>query len=420
MDGKNTAIGAIGAVLGYIGAEGATPAIFQRLLWPQRAHSGFTLRHALKIGLLGPSGGPIYKAALQVLDNAFANGLLRGSGRGHMLGTIFFPQSKSTYTLESNDDHYPSHTEPARNCLWERVVALIPVPSLAEQHPVDNEATAGLVKTVRSQVAVHHITLSICELNNTMSSILDIATDSRRLSTRMITAILTSEVTGVFFALLVALEWKSWLAVLWVLPLLIKLLSAAAALERENLSLEECQRGGCSPAPAQNFEIHMPPESGSFLVLTGPPHLCLQFFRHFGHPKRHRAREIWQLTLVVASACIFPLGLIFSVTIMSEPVQYAWLSYQMYLVLAMYASRYMSLELWTSTEKVIADSLAQNEDPKYLWRDETCGKTVKVILHTSLHERYGEARESARQLQQDLRASQMLVKLQNTAKKECN
>lgn len=62
MDSQNTTIG---AVVGYIGAEGATPAIFERLLWPQRAHARFTCRHELKLAIFGSLGGPIYKAGLQ-------------------------------------------------------------------------------------------------------------------------------------------------------------------------------------------------------------------------------------------------------------------------------------------------------------------------------------------------------------------
>ena len=38
---ETNVFGGFGAVLGYIGAEAATPNVFERLLWPQIFYSGF-------------------------------------------------------------------------------------------------------------------------------------------------------------------------------------------------------------------------------------------------------------------------------------------------------------------------------------------------------------------------------------------
>jgi hypothetical protein len=170
------------------------------------------------------------------------------------------------------------------------------------------------------------------------------------------------------------------------------------ALDRESLTLDRNTTPGNQAETPQCFVVHLPPESGAFLVLTGPSDLVLQFFRHFGHPKRNRLREIAQLALAVASGCLFPLGLLFSVTVMSQSIQYVWLSYQMYLVLTMYITRYMSLSLWCSTEELIAGEFAKGADCVYLWKDEGAGKVVKAVLQTELFPRFSDAKACTREL----------------------
>lgn len=399
MADQNTAIGAIGAVLGYIGAEGATPASFERLVWPQRAYEGFSWRHAAKLATLAPGGGPVYKAGLQALDRAFECGLLRGSGLGHMLGSVFFPQSSGSYTLNSTDARFESHTEPARNCLWTRVVTLLPTPDASQASSLDAERSTHGKKITRTQLSVHHITLSIHDLQRTSSPALDVGTESRRCSFRTLAGMLASEVTGIILTILVAVIWRSGLAVLWMCPLLIKLLAAATALGREHLVLPGASsQWDALEEPPHNFDVQMPLESGAFLILTGPPSLILQFFRHYGHPIRSRTREVLQLALIVISACLFPIGLVLSVTAMSGPIQYLWISHQMYLVLIMYISRYMSSALWASTEEMIAEKLARSPDGTFLWADEQKKQVVKAEVQTTFHGRYGEARTHAKDL----------------------
>lgn len=392
MDDQNTAIGAIGAVLGYIGAEGATPAMFERLLWPQRAHLGFTYRHVLKLALFGSTGGPVYKAALQVLDNAYSHGLLQGAGLGHMLGSSFFPQSESMYVLDSTDRQYDSHSEPSRNCLWERVSASMPPYSGLRQKKADMEHGHRTKQQSRSQVSVHHITLEIRDLPASATPVLNTDTETGAVSLRTLAGILTSELSGIVFSVLVAAICRTWVAILWLCPLFIKMASALAALKREPLQLENSSNAD------QDFEVQMPLETGSFLILTGPSALILQFFRHYGHPKRSRIREVVQLALVVASAVLFPLGLLFSITIMSNTTQYFWVSHQMYLVVAMYISRYMSPQLWASTEEVIAEKLWEAPTGAYLWADRAHELVLKAEVKTTYHGRYGEARNHVKDL----------------------
>ena len=64
----------LGTLLGYIGAEAATPASFERLLWPQRSYSCLKAAHLIHQAVLLPAGGPLYKASLKVLDVANESG----------------------------------------------------------------------------------------------------------------------------------------------------------------------------------------------------------------------------------------------------------------------------------------------------------------------------------------------------------
>ncbi|GIZ44562.1 hypothetical protein CKM354_000775700 [Cercospora kikuchii] len=386
------AIGAIGAVLGYIGAEGASPAIFERLLWPQRVHAGpISWKNILKLALLGSTGGPTYKAALQVLDNAFLSGLFRGAGLGQMLGTAFYPQSTSTYTMARKKQATSDQMSPARNCIWERVVLLLP----AQGGCLRGGSMAGVEKGIvpnpgkeRAQVSVHHISLTVEACEKTSPALLDTESDASRLSPRIWAGIVVSELLGIVFMIIVAALGSPRWAVLFVLPLLIKLCSAAAALDREALVLSNT---GLKEQP-ENLIVQMALERGSFLLLSGPPGLLLQFVRHMGHPIRNRFREIVQLIAIVATACLFPIGVVLSVTVMSEEVQYVWISYQMFLVLAMYVSRYMTISLWSSAEESIAKSLTCEPQGTYLWRDERTCRRVKAKLDTTLHNRLAEAR----------------------------
>lgn len=393
------AIGAIGAVLGYIGAESATSTMFERLLWPQRFHANFSWRHYFKTVVFGPSGGPIYKAALEVMDLAFAHGLFKGKRLGHMLGSTFFPQSTTTYTRRSGDDEVDSQARQAGNCLWERVAAMLPPSVPSPQPQQDMEAAVRPENDVRAYSSVHHITLAICKFPAGSSCTLRKDTDSRRLSLRILLGIITSELLGIVFATFIAIVWKSWLAALWLAPLSVKLISAAFALDREDLDL--CEPGMANPQAVvmpQDFEVHLPLETSTFLIITGPPSLALQFFRHYGHPKRSRTREVAQLTSVVALSSLFPVGLLLSVTVMPEKIQYMWLSYQMYLVLVMYIARYLSQQTWGSTEEAIAESLANQPKGAYMFADFATRRVVEAKLETTTHGRYGEASAYARAL----------------------
>jgi hypothetical protein len=139
----------------------------------------------------------------------------------------------------------------------------------------------------------------------------------------------------------------------------------------------------------------------NILSSTGPPALVLQFFRHYGHPERNRFCEVIQLGIAVAFGCLFPVGLVCSVAGMPSPIQYLWVSYQIYVVGVMYIARFLNVEAWASAEELIAEKLidGKGKGAVHLWEDHTCGKFLACNLETSFHHSYREGRSHAESLQ---------------------
>ena len=68
------------------------------------------------------------------------------------------------------------------------------------------------------------------------------------------------------------------------------------------------------------FEVNT--HGHGFLVVEGKESVVLQFFRHYGHPIRNRARELIQISIVVAFGLVFPIGLMCSLIWMPVVLQY--------------------------------------------------------------------------------------------------
>jgi hypothetical protein len=402
----NAVLNAFGTVLGYIGAEAATRDVFERLLWPQRFYSGFTFAHVLKSGLLMPMGGPLYKICLHTLDVTFEHGLFLGHAQGHMLNTAFFRQEPWTYTFHSSDPTEPSHTESVRNCLWVRALAQLPMPMLATGSDANTKdgtkdtEKATMPKTrIRAKVSLSHLTLSRTEKGRNADPKVAIVPDDTEPPTMPVyTALFVTEFTGILMAVFVAWAQSSWFAVLWLCPLLLKILSAMLTVPREPLII--FPDSDIDDDTPQDFEIHCPTSNGNFMLITGPPALVLQFFRHYGHPIRNRAREIAQLAIVIAYGCLFPVGLLCSVAGMSVPVQYAWVSYQIYAVLAMYIARYTNAKHWASTEETIAKKFSDESMGRTIifGGNKDDGRAVIAHLDVTYHNRYAEGRDHMIQL----------------------
>lgn len=117
-------VSALGALLGYVGAEVAEESIFERILWLQHFYNYLDLESVVRMAVFGPLGGPVHRAALQTLDKLRQHGLYRGRNWGDFLGTTVFPDLEGIkyrrVTAIGNEDQ--KMPKPARNCLWIRVI----------------------------------------------------------------------------------------------------------------------------------------------------------------------------------------------------------------------------------------------------------------------------------------------------------
>ncbi|KAM4062031.1 hypothetical protein HRG_008901 [Hirsutella rhossiliensis] len=329
---------ALGAILGYIGAESGTVACFERQLWPQRSFSSFTASSALGVALFTPMGGPLFKTACHTLDGVFRNGLFFGSHEGHMLGTAFFPQRHWVYNLYegASGGLLESRCEPARNCLWAEALSRMPVPPISSLFPPqsskDVEGGQQERPKIRSKIALHHLKITLATPEDKASNLLFVAEDSNTISPRALVAIVASEISSLLTAVFVLVYFDSYWAFLWLVPLALRLFSAAFALYRDPL-MDPRQHPEANNAEACfQVDTHQPHgPNGHFMLFTGPRLLVKQFFEHYGHPKRHRLREIVQFTTLILFYVSFPLQLLSSLVWMPVQVQYVWLCYQMLL-----------------------------------------------------------------------------------------
>lgn len=383
-------IGALGTLLGYIGAEVATDAVFERLLWPQRFFNHLSYRNALQIGLLMPMGGPLHRAALHTLDKFYRNELFKGEALGNMLGSAFFRDMGLKYTL--HESCMKPQKEYVRNGLWVRAIQQMPIPPRTQKEQIDVEG--GLPKPrrpVRARTAVSHLKLSDAGLDRPSGCIIN--HDTGPVTFRCMIAIFLSEMTGIAMGTLFAALWGSWFAVLWLLPLLLKLLSACFTIPREGLveKVSSVTEKG-KPLKIIQFVVHL--RSPGFLVIEGEDTAVLQFFRHYGHPVRHRTRELIQFGIVILFGFVFPSGMLCALVWMPPTLQYLWLGYQLYATIVMHIQRYSGGHAWATTEERIARVFAKTKDGgSVAILEDQGGTAIKATLTRNYVNSYAEGTE---------------------------
>lgn len=400
--------GALGSVIGYVGAEVAEVSIFERLLWPQRFYNDLSPSSFLANVFLMPMGGPLHRAALETLDRFRENGLYRGTTRGHMLGTAFFEAMEVPYFNRSSR---PDEEKKVRNGFWLKVlknvdqgtIAVSPTKPDLEGHVVPQVRRAVQLLFLLDITAEHCFDFS----NGKQRPAADIEVTEESISIRTVIGVVASELSAVAIAIAVGVWQRTyWLAVFFCVPLVLKLLSLVVSVRRESVSFtdptpassqhtsmmvkpgdsgpegkmgdkitirSETKNAAQSPQHIETAEknatefVHTPteifeiicPSLGFALIRGQPPHV-LPFFRHYGHPLRKsnldRAREICCIILVYAFVLYFPAGLI-SLLWMSPNTQYLWLAYQVFAITAMHVSRLFGLGAYGGIEKRIASVL---------------------------------------------------------------
>lgn len=380
-------VGALGSVIGYLGAEAATESFFERLLWPERFYNDATISIILKMAILMPMTGPLHGAALKSLDTFRAKGLYLGMRRGDMLGTTFLHDTRvKNYRIPSADEK--EEAKESRNAFWVQVLREVKCENRKTRlSRRDSESTTeDHIPPYRAMQLVHHLKLR--HANDADHAGLDaIKVTEASISWRTLAGILASELTSIAIGITVAFAkpFKTWwVAVYLCVPLLLKVFSLFVSVRRDSIKLDENATQEQPEYEDDLYEIEDPNQG--FAIIQGPESIVRQFFRHYGHPKRDsgaegrrdRARELLSMGLVYVFVLYFPAGLISSLW-MKQNVQILWLSFQLYTIVAMHVVRILGWDGCGRTEGRIARYLQRQ---KTVWLTGLEGYGVVARLET--------------------------------------
>ncbi|KAK1532155.1 uncharacterized protein CCOS01_04138 [Colletotrichum costaricense] len=405
---------ALGAVLGYLGAEVAGISLFERLLWPERFYNAVDAIALIRLALFMPMGGPLHRAALETLDKFRDHGLYKGRRRGDMLGTTFFSDKASVHYLHKTATTPEGRKLPraVRNGFWIEVLKHVddrislggswtgagpaPVPDTVRLKE-GGEAPADTVRTTRR---IYRLDLEFQSSQGSEASP-QLKAFNENFGFRTLLGIVVSELSSILLAVAAGI-WSNqsrdgqdapakWFIGFLCIPLFLKLFAAVARVRRESVIHDEGSPESSTlnvtapsspaaeasitekdPTPAspdhhqetEIFEVEVP-SIGFLLISTPSPasQASFQFFRHYGHPIRDsaldRAREVASIVTVYAFVLYFPAGLLL-LSWMNESMQYLWLGQQLWSVLVMHLVRLFGWEGTSRTEEAVAAALVKD------------------------------------------------------------
>ncbi|WYZ38157.1 hypothetical protein EsH8_III_000071 [Colletotrichum jinshuiense] len=415
----------LGVVIGYLGAEVAGVSAFERLLWPERFYNAVDALDLLRLGLFMPMGGPLHRAALETLDKFREYGLYKGRRRGDMLGTAFFPNNTDVHYLHKTASTPEGRKLPGsvRNGFWIEVLKHVdarigpggasgrnpPTPPPGDRNdakatPYDKQSEgpgSSRQNSARTTRRIYRLHLEFLS-SDKVGGVSRHAAIDEAFGYRTIIGLFVSEVSSILLAVLSVIWLRTsitreeapaaWFAGFLCIPLLLKLVAAAARVRREPLVLDENATAttnsdqtsqtttpskkstdkntlidiSSNPREVELFEVDLP-SIGVLLMSTPSPAspASFQFFRHYGHPIRDstfdRTREIISIATVYAFLLYFPAGLLL-VSWMNEPMQYLWLGQQTYNIFAMLVVRLCGWEGASRTEERMAAALARDSE----------------------------------------------------------
>ncbi|THY72550.1 hypothetical protein D6C87_06922 [Aureobasidium pullulans] len=380
--------GALGTILGYLGAEVAEESTFERLLWPQRYYNDLSPRVFFQLVFLMPSGGPLHRAALQTLSKFQENGLYLGKARGNMLGSAFYRRLDVSYFARTLGGEGNKAKE-SRNGFLVEISRLLKHGRAAEKNDTEKSTSApGTSK--RAHIPMHHIYLECYEGQRQMPKDVAIVSEDH-LTWKCFIGVIASELTAVIAAVVAGVYTHStWLSVYFILPLLFKLASFATSVRRESFKIAGERESRFDTI----FELD--DLNHGFVLIQGPDYAVRQFCRHYGHPIRgrditaNRLREVMSMALVYLFVGYFPAGLI-ALLWLDDDAQTLWLSYQLYVVFAMHVGRLLGLNGGGRTEEHIARLLRRRE--RVLLRSST-GPSISIYAETVWLENVGEGKKA--------------------------
>ncbi|KAI1349414.1 hypothetical protein F5Y01DRAFT_289562 [Xylaria sp. FL0043] len=407
---------ALAAVIGYIGAEVAEDYMLERLLWPQRFNNETSISTLLQQSLLMTAGGPLHKAALKVLENLRIQGLFTGPCRGHMLGTVFFPEMKIMHYQRCKTER-ALIPEKSRNAFWIRVLQCIK----ADEHmklkvPRQDTEQNQVSDDYRSLQPVYHLKLAIVK-NDKKPSPDEVCVSEDRTNVSVVISCLCSELPSLIASVVAGSKLHNILFCIYMLvPLLLKVLLIAFSVRRVNLASDKdlqkvAKNEDNDIALSQAFEVADPIHK--FMVIEGPQPVVVQFFRHYGHPRRDqnslwvgdRFRELACIAIVCCLFLYFPVGLALA-QLSDEYAQYLWLGYELYAVVVMHIVRIFGWQDLGRTEGRIAKLLGNG---KTVWLKTETGCMVSACLVVHGVSKTSEGREKVKEIIQQCQPHQPQV-----------
>ena len=347
------AFSALGTLIGYMGAEVASDAIFSRLSWPKRFYNTHHPTDLTALAALMPIGGPIHKAALATLDQLIASGLNSGYCMGDMLGTAFYEDINQKCILRRGEQYEADLQKETRNGLWVRVMRLVHwralektlIPRSSGKSHKDEEA-ADRVTRLRAKRPVFWLTLQDGDIQQnqrppqttrvagerTIRSKQGLLVEERSgfIQLHVLLGIVVSEIISLGVGIFIAIFWRSLFSIWFFTPLLIKFLGLIFSVRRQALDpvVPKQNEAGHMPVESQNTIIsEISDISRGFFLIGGPRELVVQFYKHYGHPERYRRglngdrlREVVCIALVVICILVFPTGLV-AFVFAPQPIQ---------------------------------------------------------------------------------------------------
>lgn len=220
--------------------------------------------------------------------------------------------------------------------------------------------------------------------HSTASPSPDLVLDESGITWRAVAGILSTEISALGLAIFIGVYEKViWLACFLCAPPLLKLIPLCINVRRETVAA--WPRGG-----AESYKVFgFGKTEYGFIVIGGTEKedkhesVVRQLFRHYGHPQRSehaffgdRFREILSKILVALFVFYVPAGLI-SLIWMDPQVQYIWLGYQVYTIIAMHFVRLFGGASAGRIEKRAAVIL---QSGRSVWLRGAGGHAVKATL----------------------------------------
>ena len=353
----------LGFVIGSVGSNVVSDFTFNRILWPERYHQTKSMMKLILMGFTGSAIGPLQTAGIHVKNEFRNNGLFQSPQEGDMLGSAFFEDTKTEYKafVKLEGGIKTKIAEKARNNFLGTVVNLLP-----RNHPKraskDVEKTASKTKGYANR-RVYHLILDdepgpqISQDTNLIERI------SLKPSTAtMFLGVFMSESTALLVGCVVAVVWRSVFAIVWLLPLLLRLLALRFRLRRTPLkTMKTTDPTGNIGIGSDACVFELDDHKNGFVLIAASEVCGTQFFRHFGHPLRSdlsndRWNERVSMSVAIAVGLLFPASWV-AFAFAPNNVRLAWIIYQLFNLVMMSIVNDFGLTKVGSLEEQVAHAL---------------------------------------------------------------